>query len=92
MEETKKKPSYEELNNYCNQLMMQRNQLKEQYDKAIRELNQLDSVLTKLPWLFKVLELENHFDPDFVISCADEIQLIMTPPAQEPKEEVPNEE
>lgn len=71
--EEKKGPSYDDLKNYCNQLLMQRNQLAE-------KLNQITNVLNKLPWLFKVVENYKMFSEVFVSNCINEIELMLTPP------------
>lgn len=72
-ETDRKEPTYEDLKNYCNQLMMQRNQLAER-------LSQVTEVLNKLPWLFKVVENSTIFDNLFVGKCAQEIKEILTVP------------
>lgn len=74
-------PTYEELKNYCNQLMMQRNQIANQ-------LNQITDVVNKLPWLFEVVKNQSSFNPTFVKLCVEEIEAIMTPPppAENPKD------
>ena len=71
-----KQPTYEELKNYCNQLMMQRNQIANQ-------LNQMTDIINKLPWLFEVIKNQSSFNPNFVKSCVEEIESIMTPPPAE---------
>lgn len=71
-----KEPSLDELKNWCNQLLSQRNQLAER-------LNQITDVVSKLPWLFKVVENKDFFPQDFVQRCKDEIVFIMTPPPVE---------
>lgn len=71
-------PSYDELKNWCNQLLMQRNQVAER-------LEQVTDVLNKMPWLFKVIENSKEFNSEFVARCAIEIEAIMTP--QEPEKE-----
>lgn len=78
VEEQKKaeQPTYEELKNYCNQLMMQRNQIANQ-------LNQITNVVNKLPWLFEVVKNQSSFNPTFVKLCVEEIETIMTPPPAE---------
>lgn len=76
----RREPTYEDLKNYCNQLMMQRNQLAE-------KLNQITDVLNKMPWLFKVIENASMFRKDFVGACAEEIELIMTPPKADEKDD-----
>lgn len=67
-----KKPSYEELNDYCNQLMMQNRQLN-------NKLMQVMDVQNKIPFLFKVLEYAEYFTSDYINAVVDEIQLIMPP-------------
>ena len=75
-QEAQKQPTYEELKNYCNQLMMQRNQIANQ-------LNQVTNVVNKLPWLFEVIKNQSAFNPTFVKLCIEEIETIMTPPPAE---------
>ena len=77
--EERKEPTYEQLKNWCDQLLMQRNQLAE-------KLNQVSEVLNKLPWLFKVIENSKSFSPEFVDICKQEIEYIMIPPAEESSE------
>lgn len=77
--EEKKEPTYEQLKNWCDQLMMQRNQLAER-------LNNITDVVNKLPWLFKAVEHKNAFPSKFIESCVQEIVLIMTPPEEEQKD------
>lgn len=77
--EEKKEPSYGQLKNWCDQLMMQRNQLAE-------KLEQVANVVNKLPWLFKVIENKDSFANDFVTACVEEITFILTPPAEENEE------
>ena len=78
-QEAQKQPTYEELKNYCNQLMMQRNQIANQ-------LNQVTNVVNKLPWLFEVVKNQSSFNPTFVQLCVEEIENIMTPLAEEDKD------
>lgn len=66
----KRIPTYEDLKNYCNQLMMQRNQLAE-------KLEQVTSVLTRIPWLFKVLENASKFSDETVKKSAEQIEFIL---------------
>lgn len=65
-----KKPSYEELNNFCNQLMMQNRELG-------RKLNEVGSALTKLPFLFNVLNYSNLFDKETVDEAVFEIKELL---------------
>ena len=73
------KPTYEELKNYCDQLLMQRNQL-------AQKLQQITNILNKMPWLFEVIKAHDFFNEEFVQRCAQEIEDIMTPPAEEEAE------
>ena len=65
-----KKPSYEELNNFCNQLMMQNRELG-------RKLNEVGSALTKLPFLFDVLNYSKLFDKETVDEAVLEIKELL---------------
>lgn len=71
-----KAPSYEQLKNWCDQLMMQRNQLAER-------LGQITDIVNKLPWLFKVIENKDIFNKEFVDYCISEVTYILTPPEEE---------
>jgi dynactin complex subunit len=75
-----KQPTYEELKNYCDQLMIQRNQLGQR-------LQQVTNVLNKLPWLLEVIKARDVFNKDFVERCVSEIEEIMTPPEEGDKED-----
>ena len=65
-------PTKEELKHYCNQLLMQRNQLAEKLDNVT-------SVLNTIPWLFEVVKNPSAFSAPFVQRCADEIEVILSP-------------
>lgn len=80
-QEAQRQPTYEELKNYCNQLMMQRNQIADQ-------LNQITNVVNKLPWLFEVVKNQSSFNPTFVKLCVEEIETIMTPPPTEENKDI----
>lgn len=69
-------PTYEQLKDWCNQLLIQRNQLNQR-------LNQVSNVMNKLPWLFETLKLKESFSAEFVQRCVEEIEFIMTPPSEE---------
>ena len=91
MEETKeskvvemnerREPTVEELKNYCNQLLMQRNEV-------AQKLQEVTTMLNKLPWLFKVVEYKDLFDKDFVDRCLNEISLLVAPLSKEDLEEI----
>lgn len=67
------KPSYDQLKNWLDQVVSQRNQLAER-------LNQVSNIMNKLPWLFKVIENANSFTPEFVYNCTQEVQYILASP------------
>lgn len=78
----RQEPTYEELKDWCNQLMMQRNQVAQRF-------RQVTDVVNKLPWLFEVVKTREAFTDDFVIACINEIESILLPPEveEETKEE-----
>lgn len=73
----KKKLTYEQLNNVCNQLWQQNRQLM----MKNKELEQI-AINKRLDYLFKVLELSNKFNEEFIIDCTNEIRDAITIPAQ----------
>lgn len=84
MEEKKKKElSYEELKNVAGQLSQQNQQL----NMMLQQAN-MSNMFKRMDYLFKVLELKECFDSEFVIACSEEIKGLMTPPVEtENKEE-----
>ena len=76
----RQEPTKEQLKNWCDQLMMQRNQLADR-------LNQVTDVINMLPWLFEVVKNKDLFDSEFVDLCVRNIKTIMTPPEEGSKEE-----
>lgn len=82
-EKHEKKLTYEQLNNACNQLWQQNQQLA----KRAKELEQF-AVNKRLDYLFKVIEFSSSFSSDFVGNCTSEIEEAMTILQEEqPKEE-----
>ena len=75
--EEKKKLSYEQLNDACNQLFQQNQQLA----RRNRELEGF-AMNKRLDYLFKGLEFSNNFSSDFVGNCASEIEEAMTIPQE----------
>lgn len=66
--------TYEQLNDACQQLFQQNQQLREK----VSELGNI-TMFKRLDYLFKVVELANTFkDPDFVNSCMDELKEALT--------------
>lgn len=83
MEEQKKKKNdtkqqkltYEQLNDACNQLLQQNQQL----GKRVKELEQF-SMFKRLDYLFEVVKIKDVFSVDFVGDCVKEIEEAMTVP------------
>lgn len=82
MEESKKKLTYEELENVAHQLSEQSKQLYTRLQQA-----ELTNVYKRLDYLFKVIEFSPDFDDTFVNKCVKEIEEIMTVPETEDKDE-----
>lgn len=69
-----RKLSYEQLNDVCQQLFQQNQQLR-------TRVTELDNVMMfkRLDYLFKAVELASTFkDSDFINSCMDEIKEALT--------------
>lgn len=77
---TPKKPSYEELNNYVNDLMMENRNLRQ-------GLNQIRDIQGKLPYLFKIIELKDVFPKEYREAAMKEITVIIPPFSEEKYEE-----
>lgn len=67
-----KKLSYEELENYAKQLTQQFDMMRKQMESM-----QLQEVVARLNFLFKVVELAKHFNKEYVSKCVEEIQRIL---------------
>lgn len=82
MEENKikeeKKPTYEELE----KILIQRNYEINKLYEALQNEN-YEHTCTTLSFLFKVLELSNHFPVEYVENVASEIQNMLTPASAE---------
>ena len=73
----KQKLTYKQLNDVCNQLFQQNQELR----KGLQEMNAVN-MFKRLDYLFKVVELASTFkDSDFINSCMDEIKEALTIPA-----------
>ena len=82
MEENKKKElSYDELKNVAGQLSQQNQQLNMMLPQA-----NMTNMFKRMDYLFKILELKDCFDTEFVITCSDEIKELMTPPVEQEEE------
>ena len=78
--ESVKKLSYEELENAARQLSVQIDALVKENNKLRMATNQLqlNNLYTELNFRFKVIELQDSFDPEFVENCVREIEKTMT--------------
>lgn len=75
-DQPKQKLTYEQLNDVCNQLFQQNQELR----KSLQEMNAVN-IFKRLDYLFKVVELASTFkDSDFINSCMDEIKEALTIP------------
>lgn len=77
-----KKLSYEELENYAKQLTQQFDMMRKQMESM-----QLQEVVARLNFLFKVVELAKHFDKEYVEKCVGEIQKTLVMDVPETTEE-----
>lgn len=81
-EQKQQKLTYEQLNDACQQLFQQNQQLLRQ----LKEQNMVN-MFKRLDYLFKVVEFADTFkDADFVNGCLDEIKGAMTIDDKESKE------
>lgn len=78
-----KKMSYEELENIAHQLSEQTRQL---YAK-LQEMNMVN-MFKRLDYLFKVAEFSHMFNSEFVTTCTQEIQDLLTIPEEKQEEKV----
>ena len=87
-----KKLSYEELENVAKQISAQAEAIvkENQQLKAALQQVQLDNVYKELELKFKALEYGDFFSPNFIDTCIQSIEEIMTP--AENKEESNNKE
>lgn len=78
-----KKMSYEELENVARQLSEQTRQL---YTK-LQEMNMVNA-FKRLDYLFKVTEFSHMFNSEFVTTCTQEIQDLLTIPEEKQEDKV----
>ena len=83
MEENNKKKelSYEELKNVAGQLSQQNQQL----NMMLQQAN-MTNMFKRMDYLFKVLELKQCFDSEFIIASSDELKEVRTPPVENEEE------
>lgn len=77
------KMSYEQLEQVAHQLSEQTRQL---YVK-LQEANMIN-IFKRLDFLFKVVELSHMFNTEFVVSCTQEIQDLLTIPEEKQEDKV----
>ena len=65
-------PSYEQLKYWLDKAISDNKNL-------MTQLNEVTHVLNFLPYLFKVVELKDNFEPAFVNQCTESITNILTP-------------
>lgn len=73
-----KKPTYEELNNYCTQLFNQNKEL-------VARMRQMEmgNLFKRLDYLFCVLQNKSCFNADFILQCTEEIMNALSVPEEE---------
>ena len=77
-----KKPSYEDLEKAMYSLTEKLNKAYKDNQYLVNQLNNINNTFTRLNYLFKVLENSQHFNSDFIIKCADEIENTITVPEE----------
>lgn len=74
------KPTYEELEAAMYNLTEKLNKAYKDNQYLVNQLNGINNTFTRLNYLFKVLENSQHFNSDFIIECAEEIESTITVP------------
>lgn len=79
-------PSYEQLKYWLDKAISDNKNL-------VGQLNEVTHILNFLPYLFKVVEMKNDFNSDFVDQCKINITSILTPvkKPQTAEEQINNE-
>lgn len=80
--ENAKKPTYKELEAAMYNLTEKLNKAYKDNQYLVNQLNGINNTFTRLNYLFKVLENSQHFNSDFIIKCADEIENTITVPEE----------
>lgn len=91
------KMSYEQLENIAHQLSEQCRDLYgkwQESQKANKEMQQALSAINRADYLFKVVQFDYAFNPEFVNKCVAELEEFLTIPENKdvPDMEVPTEE
>ena len=74
----KRKLSYEELESNFYQMAEKLNTVYKERQILINQLNSTNNTVTRLNFLFKVIEFANKFNQEFVENCVNEIEEILT--------------
>ena len=80
--ENAKKPTYKELEAAMYNLTEKLNKAYKDNQYLVNRLNGINNTFTRLNYLFKVLENSQHFNSDFIIKCAEEIENTITVPEE----------
>ena len=78
--ENTKKLTYKELEAAMYNLTEKLNKAYKDNQYLVNQLNGINNTFTRLNYLFKVLENSQHFNSDFIIKCAEEIENTITVP------------
>ena len=78
--ENAKKPTYKELEAAMYNLTEKLNKAYKDNQYLVNQINKKNNTYTRLNYLFKVLENSQHFNSDFIIECAEEIENTITVP------------
>ena len=80
--ENAKKLTYKELEAAMYNLTEKLNKTYKDNQYLVNQLNGINNTFTRLNYLFKVLENSQHFNSDFIIKCAEEIENTITIPEE----------
>lgn len=85
---SQQKYTYEQLNEICGKLFNENQYLKQQLQKTMEAVN----TINRLDYLLRVIEIESRgkdgmFSSDFLIKSAEEVEKLLTIPAEEGKED-----
>lgn len=73
-----RKLSYKELESNFYQMAEKLNAVYKERQILINQLNSTNNTVTRLNFLFKVIEFGNKFNQEFVKNCVNEIEEILT--------------
>ena len=90
--ENAKKPTYKELEAAMYNLTEKLNKAYKNNQYLVNQINGINNTFTRLNYLFKVLENSQHFNSDFIIKCAEEIENTITVPETSDTENTENTE